>query len=1277
MPNSCPSLDELERYSIGEASQSSFDRWDEHIAACVHCQAQLEYLAHKSEPLCTLVAEAAKMESPKLPTDLRTALEQIRQNGPRHKPLVSEVQQSPLNELAQIREYRILACIGEGGMGCVYHAYDTFLQRAVAIKVLRRERLHKKEAVQRFMREMEMIGKLEHPSIVKALAAGEQDGLHFLVMEYISGVDTYQLRRTLGTFSIADSCEIVLQTARALDYAHGQQVLHRDIKPSNLIINSDGNVILLDLGLAQLFGIQPQDQISKTDQAIGTLTYMAPEQLAGLRGHSIEADIFSLGATLCEYLTGQKLPLRNANNDLFSMISDSLPELPTELFRLLRSMVANSPKDRPKSMREVVMRIASFTLGSNLVGVVDRYKTKMLQASVLGSEEAVVPPPVQSDVTTEGARLAQSTPIEPDARYAVAEKETMADKRLRSRVSLPRSTRNRRAGLAAAALLLIALPPVVYSVSPWGPFTTGLSVNDPSNLAPTLPTTVDPVLPNPATPVVANKPAIAEEETGTLEISVVDEIPRQLTRDGRVQIENLQSQKRFTLQTGDNVLPLGDYRIVMNGPEELETIENISIASGAPQRMNLSAVLKQPFQYPKIPTRVGESCTYHGTIQINPLLRGTAVGYTLRLKIIGTETDPKSGSNALWLNVEALTYHSTGDLTENAYLKIDTETWEHDKRLKVLEGWIVGSSKLIEQYMEEYYPQSKTKDIVVRFDPREDLLKKKGAMVLPTTRVSLHDFLVLFFGDESILAANDIIKKLRPELPTLGNRNTWIDTIDGGRGPIECYVVSSMDRNTAKDADALGFFMARSKRANFGFVELRVSTPLLKANCVVKNSDTTKVDAAAIGAELERIRTSEIPAEDVSLRSGRFDLATLPEKEGDSCKWAGTISIGTLPPQIINATVTALNTEQYQGVEGRWFNIEVNSAMGVGTGGNWENAYVLVDTAAYKDGNFKLLKGWVAAQDPKHVFAIPADMNLDAMIDQRITLLEEPGLKFIGVPEVMSMLFGAQFTPNSSLSSLRGYIGAVTGGNARKVSLSEKTLRNTKTIKAQTWEPPDNNQLQYKFTVSKEVPFSIVDVEMSVKSPAAISIKFALQDYKTSSDAPFPNNPFIEKEWLALAQTTQAEVEDAKKENWRVWEWNRSGKVFKVYAEYGGIIYGNVADKGTVLKGNNGNVLLKNRAGQLLQVSLTHLLQDDLKSLDEGRFWPTAQSKHKWFHVEKLAFPRITLRHTVTNHPHTFSFSALGAEDQDWVLRLNGTTLDSSSTNREIPQDMQFSDYVR
>lgn len=107
-----------------------------------------------------------------------------------------------------------------------------------------------------------------HLSIVKPLAAGEQDGLHYLVMEYIPDVDAYHLRKTIVSFSIADSCEIVHQIARALEYTPGRQVLHRDIKPSNIIINSDGRVILLDLGLARLFGVNSHTQLSKTDQAM-------------------------------------------------------------------------------------------------------------------------------------------------------------------------------------------------------------------------------------------------------------------------------------------------------------------------------------------------------------------------------------------------------------------------------------------------------------------------------------------------------------------------------------------------------------------------------------------------------------------------------------------------------------------------------------------------------------------------------------------------------------------------------------------------------------------------------------------------------------------------------------------------------------------------------------------------------------------------------------------------------------------------------------------------
>jgi serine/threonine protein kinase len=1297
MPNPCPTTEELTRYLAGDASDSRFERLDEHIAGCVTCQAELEHLASLSEPLCQLVAEAVQADSPKLPKDLQTALEQIRQNRPRHQPLVSENTAPPTaDELVQIREYRILSCIGEGGMGCVYHAYDTFLQRPVAIKVLRRERLHKKEAVKRFLREMEVIGNLMHPSIVKALAAGEQDGLHYLVMEYISGVDTYQLRRSNGALSIADSCEIILQAARALDYAHSQQVLHRDIKSSNLIVNADGKVVLLDLGLAQFFGTSTETRISKTDQAVGTLTYMAPEQLAGLRGHSIEADIYSLGATLCEYLTGQKLPLRNADNDLFSLISGLLPKMPPDLMQLIRSMIASSPIDRPRSMRDIVVRVSAFTRGSNLRALVEQYQTRMLRAASQKTEEVVIPPPIQSDATTDNPRLEQETPGQFQEKLSGDKILSRNQHENGSGISPHGAMRRRRAGLAAAAVLLIALPPVVYSVSPWGPFSPLLFGPSPNPSALHLGANASTVhvssaiaekTENTATLVagenVPNSTVPIDESdvsSGSLEIVAVDEIPRQLLRDGRVQIEKIDDKSRFTLESGFNELPLGRYRIVLDGPEELESVEDVFVAKGAARRLNLTAILLKPFQYPKIPDQVGAFCTYHGTIQHIGLPKGVKVGYTLRLKLLTSEVDSNTGVASKWLLVEALTHHPTGDLVESGYLKIDNEKWENDKNLKVLEGWVVASSNIIAQYMGEYYPNANTKDLIVPFDPNEDLLKSRGSSVLPQSRISLHDFLVLFFGDESILAAHDTIKKLRPELPTMGVRHSWIDTIDAGRGPSECYIVSSRDRSKNISEDAPGFFMARNKRATFGFVELRVNSPILTANCVVKNSDTVKVNAEEIRQLLTSIRLAEVPKDASPILVGRFDLATLPEN-GDSANWLGHVTVGNSPSQTIDARVTLLGTEIYKEITGRWLNIQVKSNY-VGTlSQNWENAYLLIDEEAYKKENFRILKGWIATQDEANVFPIPENMNLDSIIDERIALLEEPGLKLLGVPEVLSMLFHAKLEPRSMISSLREEIGAVAGADMRRVTLSQKTIKSGQNIKTQIWEPPTNPKFNYQFTRSKEIPFGIVQANLDSSGPVRIDIEFSLDSYNKADNPSAESLIFDELKWIMAAETTHTQASEAlKKKNWRVWEWRQSDKystkVFKVYAEYCGILYAN-GEKGTRTRGNNGNVLLKNRAGEFLQIPLGQLSQDDIDYLDNGRYWPTAASVNKQFHLDKLDFPKITLRRITDGKPMTFSVSSLGIDDKDWVMRLNQTTWEQHTENRILPQDFEFADYVR
>src|SRR5205085_11414758 len=183
--------------------------------------------------------------------------------------------------------------------GTVYKAEHTRLRRLVAIKLLSADRTQSPSAVARFDREMHAIGGLDHPNIVRALDAGEHEGKHFLVMEFVAGDDVSALLARLGPVPVADACEIVRQAALGLQHAHQAGLVHRDIKPGNLMLTPDGVVKVLDLGLALLS--QPAEtgrELTGSGQVMGTLDYMAPEQGDDMHGVDIRADVYSLGATL-------------------------------------------------------------------------------------------------------------------------------------------------------------------------------------------------------------------------------------------------------------------------------------------------------------------------------------------------------------------------------------------------------------------------------------------------------------------------------------------------------------------------------------------------------------------------------------------------------------------------------------------------------------------------------------------------------------------------------------------------------------------------------------------------------------------------------------------------------------------------------------------------------------------------------------------------------------------------------------------------------------------
>lgn len=388
----CPPESELSAFVRCQVSEDQAEWISDHISNCPQCEETVVGLEKGADT----VFERLNYFPAAFPFQHEPELERMAQAAKHRATVPAEnesKEQLPVGMPDYLRDYQIIKKIGEGGMGAVYKAVHQRLKKTVALKILATNRIGDQPAMARFEREMSVIGQLNHPHIVQALDAGEHDGQHYLVMEYVDGRDLSDIVKRCSPLSISNACQLILQAAIGLQCAHEHGFVHRDIKPSNLMLaitsqraaQSPAVVKILDLGLARALD-QPVGtaagtvDLTTTGQVMGTLDYMAPEQGGDAHQVDIRADIYSLGATLYKLLTGdspyaehaQKPPLQR----LMAIAQHEPPaiqskrrEIPDKLAAIVHRMMAKKPENRFSTPADVAAALEPFCAGADLAAL--------------------------------------------------------------------------------------------------------------------------------------------------------------------------------------------------------------------------------------------------------------------------------------------------------------------------------------------------------------------------------------------------------------------------------------------------------------------------------------------------------------------------------------------------------------------------------------------------------------------------------------------------------------------------------------------------------------------------------------------------------------------------------------------------------------------------------------------------------------------------------------------------------------------------------------------
>jgi len=269
--------------------------------------------------------------------------------------------------LTQFGRYKVLELIGRGGMGTVYKGMDPILDRLVALKTIRLDFATSAEEIselkERLVREAKAAGKLSHPNIVTIYDVGEQEGVQYIAMEYLSGYTLESFIKKKKELNYKIVAKIIMQVCAALNYAHQKGIVHRDIKPANIMLLEDFAVKVMDFGIARL----GTSSLTQSNVALGTPHYISPEQLEGKPADK-RSDIFSLGVVIYEFLTGQKPFKGESISSLMYDILNNTPPLPSALNekaplvfdRIISKAMAKNPEERYQETEEIEKTLRQF-----------------------------------------------------------------------------------------------------------------------------------------------------------------------------------------------------------------------------------------------------------------------------------------------------------------------------------------------------------------------------------------------------------------------------------------------------------------------------------------------------------------------------------------------------------------------------------------------------------------------------------------------------------------------------------------------------------------------------------------------------------------------------------------------------------------------------------------------------------------------------------------------------------------------------------------------------